>query len=226
MSGLSNANGFSISRTTTYTELQIGGTLTAGDDIIAGRAFMRGSWEDGYFGNSNAMVFTPVDFISDTSGRPHNISLKTAFPWTAGNSSYCAEGPAGGGQYIATKMVPKGFKITSSSVLTIWAQPPAGASFLGPPLAAQTRVQGQRLNENGDSTVVATLAGAGPYSFVAGDITTGVVPQILTLSLAVGGITADIVGDGFTQIVIVFVPNQILQVAGAVMGAQITMERV
>ena len=219
MAGLAKT-GFSVARTTTYTELQIGGTLTAGGDIIAGRAFMRGSWEDGYVGNSNAMVFSPADFISDTAGRPHNISLKTGGPWTM--DIYCAESAAGGNQFVATKMVPKGFKITSSSVLTIWAQPAAGPFGA----TAETRVQGQRLNENGDSTVVATLAGAGPYTFSAGDVTTTTVPNILTLSLAVGGITADIVGDGFTQIVIVFVPNQTLVGAGGLMGAQITMERV
>jgi len=219
MAGIAKT-GFSVARTTTYTELQIGGTLTAGGDIIAGRAFMRGSWEDGYFGNSNAMVFSPADFISDTVGRPHNISLKTGAPWTV--DIYCAEGPAGGGQFIATKMVPKGFKITSSSVLTIWAQPTGATPFA---TNAMTRVQGQRLNENGDSTVVATLTGT-VYTFGAGDVTTTTVPNILTLSLAVGGITADIVGDGFTQIVIVFVPGQVLQNAGGLMGAQITMERV
>ena len=224
MAGLAKT-GFSVARTTTYTELQIGGTLTAGGDIIAGRAFMRGSWEDGYFGNSNAMVFAPADFLSDTAGRPHNISLKTTNPpWTPGNHIYCAEGPTAGGQFIATKIVPKGFKITSSSVLTIWAQPTGGQTFTGG--ATDTRVQGQRLNENGDSTVVATLAGAGPYTFLAADVTITAVPQILTLSLAVGGITADIVGDGFTQIVIVFVPNQTLVGEGGLMGAQITMERV
>ncbi len=220
MAGLAKT-GFSVARTTTYTELQIGGTLTAGGDIIAGRAFMRGSWEDGYVGNSNAMVFSPADFISDTVGRPHNISLKTGAPWTV--DIYCAEGPAGGGQFVATKMVPKGFKITSSSVLTIWAQPTAGFNFTGG--ATETRVQGQRLNENGDSTVIATLA-PNPHQFGVGDVNTIPVPQILTLCLAVGGITADIVGDGFTQIVIVFVPNQTLVGAGGLMGAQITMERV
>ena len=220
MAGLAKT-GFSVARTTTYTELQIGGTLTAGGDIIAGRAFMRGSWEDGYVGNSNAMVFSPADFIADTAGRPHNISLKTINPpWT--ENIYCAENVAGSNQFIATKMVPKGFKITSSSVLTIWAQPTGATPFA---TNAMTRVQGQRLNENGDSTVVATLTGT-VYTFVAGDVTTTTVPNILTLSLAVGGITADIVGDGFTQIVIVFVPNHTLQVAGALMGAQITMERV
>ena len=219
MAGLAKT-GFSVARTTTYTELQIGGTLTAGGDIIAGRAFMRGSWEDGYVGNSNAMVFSPADFISDTAGRPHNISLKTGGPWTV--DIYCAEGPAGGGQFIATKMVPKGFKITSSSVLTIWAQPTGVTPFA---TNAQTRVQGQRLNENGDSTVVATLTPTA-YTFGIGDVNIIPSPQILTLSLAVGGITADIVGDGFTQIVIVFVPCQVLQTAGGLMGSQITMERV
>ncbi len=214
-------NGFSITKTKTFTELQVGGTSIAGGNIIAGKAFRRNSWEDGYFGNSTAMVFTPADFLStNTAAQFNNV---TAVPSaTPGARNYVVENTATV-QCVASKMIPKGFKITPSSMLTIWAT--GGGPWVLP--FPGVVVQGQRLNQNGNSTVVDhTTYTAGPGT-PGTTLTTNLTnPNILTLSsLAVGGITTDIIGDGFTQITIAFVPGQVLMGGGGLMGAQITMER-
>jgi len=219
-------NGFSKTKTKTFTELQVAGTLTAGGNIIASKSFRRNSWEDGYFGNSTAMVFTPADFLStDTAAQFNNV---TAIPSaTPGARNYVVENGAIV-HCVASKMVPKGFKITPSSMLTIWASPPVG--WVGP--FPGVVVQGQRLNQNGNSTVVdhTTYTTTGPPTPQGTTLTQNTTPNpnILTLSsLAVGGITTDIIGDGFTQITISFVPGQALSgvPGGGLMGAQITMER-
>ena len=217
-------NGFSITKTKIFTELQVGGTSTAGSNIIAGKAFRRNSWEDGYFGNSTAMVFTPTDFLSTDTTFNNVTAVPSATP---GARNYVVENAAATAQYVASKMVPKGFKITPSSMLTIWASPPVG--WVGP--FPGVVVQGQRLNQNGNSTVVdhTTYTTTGPPTPQGTTLTTNLTnPNILTLSsLAVGGITTDIIGDGFTQITISFVPGQALSgvPGGGLMGAQITMER-
>jgi len=215
-------NGFSKTKTKTFTELQVAGTLTAGSNIIASKSFRRNSWEDGYFGNSTAMVFTPTDFLSTDTTFNNVTAVPSATP---GARNYVVENAATA-KYVASKMVPKGFKITPSSMLTIWASPPVG--WVGP--FPGVVVQGQRLNQNGNSTVVdhTTYTTTGPPTPQGTTLTQNTTPNpnILTLSsLAVGGITTDIIGDGFTQITIAFVPGQALSLGGGLMGAQITMER-
>ena len=168
------------------------------------------------------MVFAPADFLGNTPGRPNNMTTVTST--TPGALNYVMENMTSV-QYVATKMVPKGFKITPSSMLTIWASPPITWVGAFPGVV----VQGQRLNQNGNSTVVdhTTYTTTGPPTQGTTLTTNPTNPNILTLSsLAVGGITTDIIGDGFTQITIAFVPGQALSGGlGGLMGAQITMER-
>ena len=195
-----------------------GGTITSGKTgAVFGKGLIRASaqapghdWEDGHLGNSEALVFTATDFISGLSSRPNNITTinPAGFSLLVSENTQIVE-------YIAIKVIPKGFAITAFDTLTIWAEPNGGAWGGGNP---RYEVQGQSLALTGNSTSTSTSTGV----FVP----TGDQPSILTHTLT--GLPADLlIGNGRSQVVIIFKPLIALSGGvGGVMGARITMSRV
>ena len=172
-------------------------------------------WEDGHLGNSAALVFTASDFISNIPSRPATIGTITL----PGGDLRIAENSQQLSEYIAIKVIPKGFKITTDSVLTIWAQPPGGGFV--PPGAPLYQVNGQVLITDNDSTSSITSTGA--LTLV------GHQPSVLTATLmGLPALPNGLIGNGLRQVVISFTPGVPLTVltSSGLMGAQIKMFRI
>ncbi|MDC0230931.1 hypothetical protein OAK19_03110 [Aureispira] len=96
----------------------------------------RNSWEDGHMGNSLQLVFTGSDFTNFNT----RIGATTPFAISTGGRAFgivsSIAAPPQGDEFIAVKMIPKGFKIiprrivvtTSNGSGTVW-----GSSGLNPP---------------------------------------------------------------------------------------------
>jgi len=91
------------------------------------------SWEDGCLGNSEALIFVPSDFVSDTSG----VNISVGFSDIISNppSGWIGVITDGSGGISATKIIPKGFTIDGSSTVIVYTPqspvPDCGLSVSG-----------------------------------------------------------------------------------------------
>ena len=182
------------------------GTTGAVSGIQRLSATAANSWEDGYMGNSNAIVFTPTDFNNNTpASRPVVINLLNV-----GITTYVAQNGSIV-DYIAIKMIPKGFRITTDSVVTIYAEDAAGWA-VDPTVIVQSTILGVPSTTGGSIGSTALIR-------------TSSTPDVL--SLTISDLSASIIGDGNTMVCLVFQPLVQLSAAGeGLLGASITMERV
>jgi len=156
------------------------------------------SWEDGHLGNSNAIVFTPSDFISGDG--VSNVSVQSSL---AGRRWYGTTTTTG--ILVAQKIVPKGFIIDRTSNIHLYTP---NASLV----STNCYVTGQGVGI-GSTDVPDNLLSINDSSFSTN--------QDVVLN---GG--GSIIGDGLKMVTIYWDAGTALAVGSSLAGALITMERV
>ena len=108
-------------------------TPVAGGGIIRASSITGCDWEDGHLGNSEALIFTPSDFLCANPAAGRVGAITTAFVNVCNNGT--GWNGASGGRFgtpslctataadviVATKLIPKGFQILDTDTITIHA---------------------------------------------------------------------------------------------------------
>ena len=162
------------------------------------------SWEDGFMGNSAAIVFTPSDFVvGDSSTRCNQTQSSQPDPAQTRTSRWYGV-TSTTGVIVAQKIIPKGFAISDSSRVIIYT--PAGNQA-----GTTCYVSGQSIAIGGAVALNNHLSSALLFT------------TNLSTPLTGGGTST---GDGRTMVTLYWDAGVQLTTANSPAGAEITIQRV